>query len=297
MTTEKMLTCKFCGENNNTFHFLSYGNTSWYKCGLCKGSWKYPYNCETENADRDVNKTYSAYESVRDEMEIVASEKAEWIVSKLSGIKAIIELGAGLGAVAKQINLRKLGIDFTMIEPNPVFSKPLIEAGLNVLTGDPSRELAGILSTCRTDGGKALIFMDNVLEHISNPFDTLKMINELAPAGSKVLIEVPNENGIEWRYRINNILRGYAKPPTFPGHINLFGKRSMKALLQRAGLKNIVVRYRGVRTRNQIVYLTQNRNISGLTLAALAVLNCTGIDYMLGVPYWIRAEAIVPGGN
>jgi hypothetical protein len=39
------------------------------------------------------------------------------------------------------------------------------------------------------------------------------------------------------RYRINDLARGFRKPPTFPGHINLFTARTLRKLFAAAGYR------------------------------------------------------------
>jgi SAM-dependent methyltransferase len=57
------------------------------------------------------------------------------------------------------------------------------------------------------------INMDNVLEHMPDPRAVLTRLKTHLSPGGFIYIDVPNESFFPFRYRINDLARGFRKPP------------------------------------------------------------------------------------
>lgn len=81
------------------------------------------------------------------------------------------------------------------------------------------------------------INLDNVLEHMPDPVGTLSRLRRHLTPGGFIYIDVPNESFFTARYRINDVVRGFRKAPTFSGHVNLFTPRTLKRAIRQAGYR------------------------------------------------------------
>jgi len=134
-----------------------------------------------------------------------------------------------------------------------------------------------------------IVFMDNVLEHWKHPVPFLEKLLNCLPVTSRLLIEVPNEQGIRWRARIQDFLRGVRKAPTFPGHIHLFTYGSLRSLLRRLNFSHRIWRH-PLREPDQIRYLMQSPVVPPRARWALSFLKWVPVDRWLGAEYWLRAS-------
>jgi hypothetical protein len=106
-------------------------------------------------------------------------------------------------------------------------------------------------------------------------------------------IEVPNESFFSLRYRINDAVRGVEKAPTLPGHLTLFTRSTLRAMLHRAGLRCCIWtasvsepnRMSGVCNQDE----AQFRRV-------LTFLRITKADRLLGFSYFLCAIARAPDG-
>lgn len=274
---------------------VRYESLAWIKCGDCGAGFQTPYvgelDRDEDSSDGDIHNTYANYLRLPHVFDAVAREKAEWVSRATPEDFLFIELGPGAGAVARQLRSLRPNEPYIGIEPNPEFAQNLAKEGFEAYSGDPAEALSKAVTKARASGRKAMIVMDNVLEHIPFPKELHTKLLDEAPAGSRVAIEVPNEFGIRWKARVQDMLRGERKAPTFPGHINLFTKPSLGRMLREAGLREVEVRYRGIRNLNQVTYLSQSTDYTPQTKLAVLILKTLQVDYMLGVPYWLRATA------
>lgn len=114
------------------------------------------------------------------------------------------------------------------------FSKAASEAGLESITYDPYVSKA-LPSGDRWDSVVTL----HVLEHSNNLDRTISQINDLLAPGGKLIISVPNAEGLG--YRELGMRWVWAQPPLV--HIFHFTAAGMKALLTRHGFSDISVSY------------------------------------------------------
>lgn len=81
-----------------------------------------------------------------------------------------------------------------------------------------------------------LILMDNVLEHLLQPADTLARVRELLAPGGVLLIEVPNDFSALQQHLLD---QGHITRPFWvvaPDHVSYFNAAGLKALCASAGL-------------------------------------------------------------
>jgi SAM-dependent methyltransferase len=77
-----------------------------------------------------------------------------------------------------------------------------------------------------------VIRLDNVLEHLEKPIETLKDIYRIIKPGGRLYLYVPNGESFTLCY-----LKGYSISSWIPFHLNLFSKRSLMHALREAGFQ------------------------------------------------------------
>lgn len=85
-----------------------------------------------------------------------------------------------------------------------------------------------------------VIVLYEVIEHLVNPDDVLAAIRKNARPGTHLVMSTPNNDGFDFKM-LGKAYRGYMPP----GHLNLFSKKSMRALLERLGFSQIRIRGNG----------------------------------------------------
>jgi hypothetical protein len=283
-----MKSCPVCeGSQSNLRHpsVITSGPCVWRLCGRCGGGWQEPYQSELQLQNADVSKSYGSYFDQAC-FQKVAREKLAWVITCVPGLKRIIELGPGSGAFG--LEAMAAGYSYLGIEPHGEFASRLGNLGLPVLNVSAENFLAAMDSHC--SGQPCIVFMDNVLEHIPYPAEFVRRLCSYLPSGSAVFIEVPNETGLRWRGRIQDFVRGHKKPPTFPGHINLFTPRGMNLMLSRLDRVTYCITRKGIRNPEHIHYLSLRRSLNLRTTIALMVLRLVPIDRLLRIEYWLRVR-------
>lgn len=303
MTQKKHLSltiCPLCGRSNSAPELVSYKDLTWRKCEQCTFGFLFPYISEAEQAqnsstssqDQNPEATYANYLRSAQLFRAVAQEKAKWIqshLSKFSSNSVIIEIGPGLGSVLEILRKNLPQQALLAIESQPRFSAHLQRAGFEVLS-----DVQLLKNHPLSQKKDIIVFMDNVLEHISFPAQFLKELKHiLNPPGNTertllMLIEVPNEFGIGFKAKLQDVIRGFPKPPTFPGHINLFTKQTLQDCASLAGFQNVKVSPQPIRNISQVQYLSQSTEVSGLAKTVVQGLNLFPADQFLGLSYWLR---------
>lgn len=147
---------------------------------------------------------------------------------KRSGGKRLIELGSGPGLFLKYA--KKNGWSVLGIEPSSIaskFSRHSQVKVLEVLFEDLDLESVGVFDS---------VVMFEVLEHLSNPRETLTIANQLLKGGGIVCISVPNDyNPFQKIARRALKMKPYWLAP--PLHINYFTTESIVKLLRRCGFE------------------------------------------------------------
>jgi hypothetical protein len=317
------LTCPLCGKSSPAPILVSYKDLVWRKCSQCSFGFLFPYVSEEAQAlqkksspstlgheDNNPETTYANYLKSAHLFSEVAEEKSQWIQNYLRSLPdpssaVVIEIGPGLGLVLKKLRERMPQQVLVAVESQPRFSEHLKESGFPVL-----EDVKLLGNHPLVDKKHVVVFMDNVLEHIAHPSEFLKELkfillrddsqrphkNSEGPiktSSLSLLVEVPNEFGIEAKGKLQDFIRGFRKPPTFPGHINLFTKQTLKQCVQAAGFTNFKISQQSIRSVSQVQYLSQSTKVSPLARAVVKGLNIIPADRILGLSYWLRVEAIL----
>lgn len=193
-----------------------------------------------------------------------------------------LDFGTGSGAMLSAVKHELPEWECWAIEPSASCRDSLAAEGWNVVSS-----LDGL-----PDGSTFhWINLDNVLEHLADPIGTLRALAARLTGQGFLYIEVPDERHLVFKSRINDWVRGFRKPPTFPGHINLFTPRTLRKVLETAGLKVEVLRSESISAPGRFPAATgafPSRRAS-LVLKLLAL---TKLDLMLGLSYFLRSESV-----
>lgn len=285
--------CPICASAATPSSAISWESLTWWTCSACGGGWREPYVAETQSSDVETADTYGRYLDNMQLFESIAGEKAEWIRSAapLDSI-SVLEVGPGVGAVADA--LVKSGLPrtrYTAVESNAAFADALEARGFAVLRDRSLEALRAAAVFHNREGRLIVVLLDNVLEHVPDPRDFLVSLRDALEVPFVILIEVPNEKGLPWRAPLQDVLRGIRKPPTFPGHINLFTRGSLEGLLADVFDGGATVRSKGLRHVDEVRRLLQSETVPFAVRAVLALLRALPVDRILGVAYFLRAEA------
>lgn len=223
----------------------------------------------------------------------VTAEKLAWVLSRSSDAPTVlVELGPGLGALMQELRIARPAWIFFGIEPHPPFAETVRARGFSVFA--TFEEVAREISTRQLAADtRLLVVADNVVEHLTDPVAVLRELRAFALRVGMpltVLVEVPNERGLQWRQVLHDWLRGYSKPPTFPGHVNLFERRTLIHAAKRAGFSDTSVEGHGIRTRGQIEYLLRSKVQSEMAPRVAKFLRVLPVDSWCGLTYWLRGD-------
>ena len=136
---------------------------------------------------------------------------------------AALEIGCGPGLMLDALSRkgwRVKGLERTEIMATHARDK----LGLDVTSED--------LSSLPAEHGYDLIIIFNVLEHLSDPYTTLKLCTEHLSPNGKIVISVPNFRSLQAR-----LFGRYWLHLDPPRHLFHFTPESMAEILSRAGLK------------------------------------------------------------
>jgi SAM-dependent methyltransferase len=106
-----------------------------------------------------------------------------------------------------------------------------------------------ILDAKFPDGFFSAVYMDSVLEHVPDPYETMKELKRILQPGGVIMVIVPNEDSmmnsfIKWCYYLtfNRKKYGKIKPFINPYHIHGFNRRSLKHLFNDLSLKTLFIK-------------------------------------------------------
>jgi len=166
-------------------------------------------------------------------------ERLELLENSLKIAKGkFLDMGCGEGLVLKNAEL--LG-----------FEPYGLDIARNLENTDSDRYhffLGNVFEANYPDEYFSAIYMDSVLEHLSNPMETLKELKRILKPGGALLIVVPNEDSMEnsfkklcYRLIFQAGKYGKIKPFIAPYHIQGFNKKSLSHALKSIGLNLLVL--------------------------------------------------------
>jgi len=137
---------------------------------------------------------------------------------------SVLEVGVGEGFISGWLSEQLPDVRFTGVDVRDEDLARLRSKFPRIHT-----ERANIYDVGSIDGAYDLVICAEVLEHVDDPVRALAALCALAP--KHLLITVPHE---PW-FRLSNFLRGknLLRLGNDPEHVQQFGKRSLRRLLQR----------------------------------------------------------------
>lgn len=179
------------------------------------------------------------YESNYDKSEVQyflnKIEQRHKIFKNISNIETgnLLDVGSGEGFSLKyfdNIGWECIGLDFSKAgirQNNPLQEKLLIQ-------GDIFENLTQITNNRKRFD---LILLDNVLEHVIDPFELLKSLNSIISDNGILIVEVPNDFSLFQQYLLDNnhIDKEFWVSP--PDHLSYFNKDGLIELASAVGWK------------------------------------------------------------
>lgn len=143
-----------------------------------------------------------------------------------------VEIGAGHGRFAEMMK-RELGMDVTVVEPNPHLAESCRAFGL--------RTIEKMMEDIATDELHADIAASfECIEHITDPSLFLANMRGMLPDGGILCLTTPNGMGLD-------VVELRGKSTTLGwDHQNLFSKKSMKIFLERCGFEMLAFSTPGI---------------------------------------------------
>jgi hypothetical protein len=215
-----------------------------------------------------------------------AENQAAWLREHYRPDMVLLEVGPGLGLGAKRFLELVPGVPYYVVEPHPAFRshlEQLLGSNVRFFDGPPESALDAAIAEAKANGRTVLLYLDNVLEHVPNPYELIARMRSRLPRGSRALFDVPNERGLRWRTKLYESIG--ATPTTSPSHVNLFTSRAFHVMLRKLGLRHSV-KQRGIRKPEEVNCIPGGAK---LTLA-LSFLRILPIDRMLGVANNLRVR-------
>jgi 2-polyprenyl-3-methyl-5-hydroxy-6-metoxy-1,4-benzoquinol methylase len=106
---------------------------------------------------------------------------SEYVLKNKTG--DVLEIGGGSGKIANIILSKDNNVNFTAVEPNPLFEE---KDNLKIIKAFFSKDLKNQIGSNHT------VIFSQVYEHVYNPEQFLLEINEFLPVGGKLIFAYPN---------------------------------------------------------------------------------------------------------
>ena len=176
-----------------------------------------------------------SYDKVEIEYLLNKIEQKHVVAKTISNIEtgSLLDVGSGEGFTLKyfdDLGWECMGLDFShagIKQNNPEQEGLLIQ-------GDIFDNLEKIIE----NGEKFdLIFLDNVLEHVIDPFELLNSLNKIISSDGILVVDVPNDFSLLQKYLMgnNHIDREFWVSP--PDHLSYFNKDGLINLAKDTGWK------------------------------------------------------------
>lgn len=168
---------------------------------------------------------------------------ALWEVKVRREVERILDLGGpgplrrvmdvGCGDGERLVRLReKLGPDADLtgvdLRFSPEHRERLARHGVRAIVADVEAGLDFL-----GEPGPDLVVLCQLLEHLRAPGGLLQNLAKRLPPGGRVLLETPNQGGIDFRLFRKRYWGGYH----FPRHFHVFGVESLLRAVREAGLR------------------------------------------------------------
>ena len=144
-----------------------------------------------------------------------------------------LDIGCGQGYALKTFDANGwdvTGIDFSAHAcsiHNPDMADKIIE-------GDLYDILEGL-------GEYQIVHMDNVLEHVLDPYKLLELVRNVIKPDGILIIDVPNENSVFHRYLQKQGLLKDMFERAYPDHLSFFNIEGLRNICKRAGFVEMFI--------------------------------------------------------
>ncbi len=232
----EFVSCPVCGEDNARPLWTKQG-ANYVRCNVCSLVYENPRLSEQELIAFYSKRSYfinegkeptSGYENYFAQCTQDLREEYFAIVERYAPTRPgrYCDVGCGPGGVLHVA--QKKGWEVTGVEISSWAAQEARAAGLKIHEGS-------LLDARFPSDYFDAVSMFDVLEHLSTPLEYLREIRRILVRGGVLVIETPNVDGFFARY----VYREQADLVKPRAHICLYGPKSAKALLTRAGFQAI----------------------------------------------------------
>jgi len=278
--TKKRVVCPLCGADDARRVFLN-REVRVVRCRRCRFLYQNPRDHRSlEEEAENAESYYEIYNAVREaQIKVFAHRFDRFLKGRPAG-KAL-DVGCGLGVfleVCRDRGWEAVGVDLSAWA-----CRRVVAQGLAVIPGT-------VESARFADGAFDVVHMNHVLEHIPEPLAFLNEIRRILKSDGRLLIEVPNERYLRLRYGLMNSLRGAGTEPVGPhrSHLNLFTRRTLHRLLERANFRVLALAEEGLAGPGRVESSVRT-NTLGVRLAVMAAR--WRMDERLGLAMYLVAVA------
>jgi SAM-dependent methyltransferase len=171
-----------------------------------------------------------------------------WGKLPYEGSGEILDVGCGTGRYLewmREKGWKANGIDMSEAAVEKARQKGLDARAGDLLDGSPWAK-----------GSFDVVTMWDVIEHLSAPAPTLRVIHGLLRPGGRLLVATPNIDSVPAR-----LLGTYWMPLEMPRHLTCFSPSTIKGLLEKTGFRVECIRFRrrGTGIADSVPYLPEGR--------------------------------------
>lgn len=233
--------CPACGSDGKTF-FKKYG-FSHMLCPDCRTIY-----CSPRPDDSLTSRYYTQYLApelwtrllLKADLQrkiVQYTPRVEKIVAVLRAVGTspggiALDLGAGSGAFAACLKKTDFFGDVVALDISPSCVRACRDAGLSAKQGTINDVKSGSVD---------LICMNDLIEHVFDPFTLLKECCRTLKPGGCLAIATPNGEGFDFK-----ILGKGTRNITPPEHLNYFNTFSLPLLLRKAGYRSVMIETPGI---------------------------------------------------
>jgi SAM-dependent methyltransferase len=228
------IACRLCGSRDLRLYYTQ-GNGDefrFYRCSCC-GLVNYDLS-----GGLDQEKYSRSFDDPLDDT--LRSNRAQtityqFLASQIPGRGCLLDIGCGNGRLLHLA--RKAGWTVAGLEVSAFLAESVTRRlGIPVTVGDIGEY--EMTSHARHDKYDCIV-LRHVLEHLPDPISSMASIRSLLAAGGYVLLEFPNIEGLDikfkrWLRKMHLAHKWY--PPSYkPGHCNEYCRASFQQLIDRTG--------------------------------------------------------------
>jgi 2-polyprenyl-3-methyl-5-hydroxy-6-metoxy-1,4-benzoquinol methylase len=263
---EYLKNCVLCGSSSEGFApYAQRGKYGVVRCRDCGLIFISPRDDKSEilrqYAD-DLSSPISYYQNSAFVDSLIFDKRLDW-TEKFVSKGTLLDIGCNVGTFMDVA--RKRGWSVSGVEVNPNACKLSREKGHKVYNGFFAPELIATFDTKEFD----LVCLNDVIEHLPNPLEAMKLVVPLIRRGGCLAINTPNIDNI--------VARTFQIKPK--EHIFYFNARTATRILEQAGFEVSLVRKAG-RRRDFGSLQTGATLDSKAWLTVCKVLHATGIDHL-----------------